>query len=340
MGEWDMTLKEIAEQTGYSVATVSRVLNGGAYRENSKAYEVIMEFAQANGYSRGSRSGRIVANLVPDISNPISAAIAKTIQQICKNAGLFLMIVNTNEDPKEESRALQVLAKLNLYGLIYSPVIENESQDFVSFKIGSEKERVPVVMIGRELPFASYDSVCINNVAGAFDAASYLLDRGVTDIAVIAGPRNTKPGRERLEGFFQAYRCRNLPSPPASRIFYGDFTTESGYLQAQAILRSNPRPQAVFPMNNLMTRGCLRAMIEAGVPIGPAQSGGMEMVSFDGDDLLDIVAPEAPYVQRPVEEMGRVAMNLLLNRVNRGSREASPIQHIELNPILKIPGKR
>ncbi len=335
-----MTLKEIAEQTGYSVATVSRVLNGGACKENSKAYEVITEFAQANGYSRGSRSGRIVANLVPDISNPISAAIAKTIQQICKNAGLFLIIVNTNEDPKEESRALQALAKLNLYGLIYSPVIENESQDFVSFKIGSEKERVPVVMIGRELPFASYDSVCINNVAGAFDATSYLLERGITDIAVIAGPRNTKPGRERLEGFFQAYRRRNIQPPPASRIFYGDFTTESGYVQAQAILRSSTRPQAIFPMNNLMTRGCLRAVMEARVPIGSGQSGAIEMVSFDGDDLLDIVAPDTPYVQRPVEEMGRVAMNLLLNRVNRGSREAYPIQHIELNPILKIPGKK
>ncbi len=335
-----MTLKEIAEQTGYSVATVSRVLNGGACKENSKAYEVITEFAQANGYSRGSRSGRIVANLVPDISNPISAAIAKTIQQICKNAGLFLIIVNTNEDPKEESRALQALAKLNLYGLIYSPVIENESQDFVSFKIGSEKERVPVVMIGRELPFASYDSVCINNVAGAFDATSYLLERGITDIAVIAGPRNTKPGRERLEGFFQAYRRRSIQPPPASRIFCGDFTTESGYVQAQAILRSSTRPQAIFPMNNLMTRGCLRAVMEAGVPIGSGQSGAIEMVSFDGDDLLDIVAPDTPYVQRPVEEMGRVAMNLLLNRVNRGSREAYPIQHIELNPILKIPGKK
>ena len=101
-----MTLKEIAEQTGYSVATVSRVLNGGAYKENSKTYAAITEFAQTNGYSRGSRNGRIVVNLVPDISNPISAAIAKTMQQICKNAGLFLMIVNTNEDSKEEARAL------------------------------------------------------------------------------------------------------------------------------------------------------------------------------------------------------------------------------------------
>ncbi|MCI8656442.1 MAG: LacI family transcriptional regulator [Oscillospiraceae bacterium] len=332
-----MTLKEIAEQTGYSVATVSRVLNGGAYNENSRTYAAIMEFVQSNGYSRGSRGGRIVANLIPDIANPISTAIAKTMQQICRGAGLSLVIVNTNEDPKEEAHALQALAKLNLYGMIYSPVIEDESQDFASFKLEGEKERVPVVMIGRELPFAAYDSVCINNVAGAFDATAYLLQKGITDIAVIAGPRNTKPGRERLEGFYQACRCFNV-QPKPGRIHYGDFTTESGYIQAREILRASPRPQAIFPMNNLMTRGCLRALMEARVSVSSSGNGDMEMVSFDGDDLLDIVAPDVPYVERPVEELGRVAMELLFNRAKRGGRDVLPVQYIKLTPILKIPG--
>lgn len=331
-----MTLKEIAAQTGYSIATVSRVINGtGNCSETSKTYQEIMQFVQVHGYRRSHKSSKLVAHVSPDIANPITVAITKTIQKICDREGLTLIILNTNESPEQEARVLKQLAKLDLYGLIYSPVSEMNSVDFVGYRMDRRNERVPIVLIGRELNFATYDSVYINNVAGAFSATRFLLQRGFRDIAVIAGPPNTKPGRERLEGFTKAFEYFNL-KPPAHRIMYGDFSMESGYRQTRAMLRSGSLPQAIFPMNNLMTRGCFKALTEANIPIGFGGSDEIAMVSFDGDEVLDALCARIPYVQRPVEELGHIAMDLLLSRA-QSERSDAPIQRIELNPNLYVP---
>lgn len=330
-----MTLKEIAAQTGYSLATVSRVLNGtGRYNEFTQAYQEITQFARVNGYSRTRRHSKLVAHIVPDIANPITLAITKTIQEICTSMGLTLIVVNTNENPGEEAAALQHISRLDLFGAIYSPVSEVESVDFVGYRAGRQNERIPVVLIGRELNFATYDSVYINNMAGAFSATRFLLQRGYRDIAAIAGPLNTKPGRERLEGFHKAFEYFGV-RPPDQRILYGDFTTESGYRQTCALLRSGTLPQAIFPMNNLMTRGCFKALKEANVPIG---FGGNEvaLISFDGDEMIEAMGVCLPYVQRPVSELGHIAMDLLVARV-QSEKANAPIQRIELNPTLYIP---
>lgn len=333
-----MTLKEIAEQTGYSIATVSRVLNGtGNSKESSKSYIEISEFARMNGYSRSQKPSGLVATIVPDIGNPITTAIIKTIQSICDKEGLSLIIVNTNESAEQESNALRHLTKLDLYGVVYSPVSETKSIDFISYKSGHRNVRAPVVLIGRELSFANYDSVYINNKAGAFDATKYLLKKGYLDIAVIAGPKDTKPGRERLEGFLKAYEYFDLTARP-DRILFGDFTTASGYHQTKAILRSGDLPEAIIPMNNLMTRGCYQALTEAKITVGMGE-GEMAMVSFDGDELLEAMGVEIPYIKRPTTEMGRIAMNLLFSRAGADNQNA-PIQRIELSPILTVPNKK
>lgn len=330
-----MTLKEIAAQTGYSVATVSRILNGtGRYNESSKAYQEITKFAQINGYTRNRGHSKLVAHIVPDIANPITLSISKVIQEICTSMGLTLLIISTNENPQEEAAALQHISKLDLYGAIYSPVSEVDSVDFVSYRAGRKNERIAVVLIGRELNFATYDSVYINNMAGAFSATRFLLQRGYRDIAAIAGPQSTKPGRERLEGFHKAFEYFGLPSSN-QRIFYGDFTAESGYQHTRALLRSGTLPQAIFPMNNLMTRGCFRALREANIPIGFGQNE-VALISFDGDEMIEAMGVSLPYVQRPVEELGRIAMDMLVARV-KSEKVNPPIQRIELNPNLYIP---
>lgn len=330
-----MTLKEIAEQTGYSVATVSRILNGsGRYNESTQAYRDITQFAQINGYSRSRKHSKLVAHIVPDIANPITLAITKTIQKICTSMGLTLIVVNTNEDPEEETAALQQISKLDLYGAIYSPVSEVDSVDFVGYRAGRQNERIPVVLIGRELNFATYDSVYINNMAGAFRASCFLLQRGYRDIAVIAGPSSTKPGRERLAGFRKAFEYFGL-QVPEQRIYHGDFTAESGYRHTCALLRSGSLPQAIFPMNNLMTRGCFQALREANIPIGFGKNK-VALISFDGDEMIEAMGVSMPYVQRPVSELGRIAMDLLVARV-KSENANTPIQRIELNPNLYIP---
>lgn len=328
-----MTLKEIAAKTGYSIATVSRVLNKSKpYSSSSKAYQEITRFAEEAGYQFPAPKGGLIAVVIPDIENPLFGAIVKTVQRLGREDGLDVIVVNTNESAEQEAHALRYLAGMKLFGMIYTPVSESESQDFI-VRDPRCHANVPVVLVDRDLRFASYDSVFINNVVGAFDATSYLLERGFRKIAVITGLLDTKPGHERLEGYRNAYEFHGL-QPQEELIFHGDFTVESGYRQTKAILQSPLRPNAIFSTNNLMTRGCLKALLEASVPVGVREEGGIALVSFDNDIILDVLDMDIPYVQRPMAEMGEIALDLLKKRARQPDSAAAPIQRIELNPTL------
>ena len=328
-----MTLKEIAAQTGYSIATFSRVLNKtGQYSTASKAYQEITRFAEEMGYKCAAKKGGLVAVVIPDIENPLFGAIVKTVQELGREDGLDVIVVNTNESAEQEAHALQYLAGINLFGMIYTPVSEVESREFM-VRDPRQHSGVPVVLVDRDLRFASYDSVFINNVVGAFDATSFLLERGFRDIAVITGRLDTKPGRERLEGYRNAYEFHGLTCPE-ELVFHGDFTVESGYRATKEILRVSPRPRAIFSTNNLMTRGCLKALMEAAIPIGTQEPDGIALASFDNDIILDVLDLDIPYVQRPMAEMGKIALELLKNRASQPEGHTASVQRIELNPTL------
>ena len=328
-----MTLKDIAAQTGYSIATVSRVLNkNGQYSSSSKAYQEITRFAEQTGYKGPASKGGLIAIVIPDIENPLFGAIVKTVQELGREDGLDVIVVNTNESAEQEAHALRYLATIKLFGMIYTPVSESGSQDFIVHD-PHRHSNVPVVLVDRDLRFASYDSVFINNVVGAFDATSYLLERGFRNIAIITGLLDTKPGHERLEGYRNAYEFHGL-QPPEELIFHGDFAVESGYRQTKAILQSPLRPNAIFSSNNLMTRGCLKALLEASVLIGTKDMDGIALASFDNDIILDVLDMDIPYVQRPMAEMGKIALELLKNRASQPDRTRAPVQRIELNPTL------
>ena len=165
-GRRAMTLKEIAAQTGYSIATVSRVLNKtGSTATASKAYQEITRFAEEMGYKCAAKKGGLVAVVIPDIENPLFGAIVKTVQELGREDGLDVIVVNTNESAEQEAHALTIPGGHgpNLFGMIYTPVSEVESREFM-VRDPRQHSGVPVILVDRDLRFASYDSVFINNV--------------------------------------------------------------------------------------------------------------------------------------------------------------------------------
>ena len=307
-----MTLKEISEKTGFSITTISRVMNRTGY-VNEETYRKVMEVAEAGGYFQKKKSSalnnNIVGVIVPDLSNPFFADVIKGIREVTETMHKEVIIMDTNEDFDAEKRALALMQSLKLCGLIITPLSDYG-------RGGDEIERtltdlnVPVVLVDRDVKNSAFDGVFINNTQGAFEITSYLIQKGYTRIAIISGPRYSKPGRERLKGYKNALEKYGI-EPDESLFFEGDFSLESGYSLAEEILKLEELPQAVFCCNNLMTMGCVKALATHKVKIGK----DIQLAGFDKLELIDQVLDlKIATVDRPTVEMGRAAAEILLQK--------------------------
>lgn len=307
-----MTLKEISEITGFSITTISRVMNRTGY-VNEETCRKIMEAAEEGGYFQKKKStimnNNIVGVIVPDLSNPFFGDVIKGIKQVTESMRKEVVIMDTCEDFQMERRALALMQSLKLCGLIITP-ISDCGQDGYEIEKMLIDLKVPVVLVDRDVKNSSFDGVFINNTQGAFEITSYLIQKGYTRIAIISGPRYSKPGRERLKGYKNALEKYGI-TPDEKLFFEGDFSLESGYALTEELLKLEQLPQAVFCCNNLMTMGCVKALATHKINIGK----DIKLAGFDKLDLIDQVLDlKAATVERPTIEMGRAAAEILLQK--------------------------
>lgn len=327
-----MTLKEIAQKSGVSITTVSRVINGMEH-VNDKTYKRVMEVASQGGYFRKKKNDKanVVAVVIPDLSNPFFISVIKGITQIMNEQSKDIVIMDTMESVTRERQALAAVSQMkNLCGLIITPVSDwGDAGYMVESRLNILE--IPIVLVDRDVKNSSYDGVFLNNILGAFQATEFLLNRGRRRVAIIAGPGYSKPGRERLKGYCNALEKYGI-ARDENLIYIGDFSTESGYRLAKQILELPERPDAIFTCNNAMTNGAVKALIEAG--IRPGIKGDICLAAFDEAQSVDILNLQVPVVTRPTVEMGRVAAEILLRRLGRHNEEEAG-RRIELLPTLR-----
>lgn len=303
------TIHDVASVAGLSSATVSRYLQGHHVRTADRIAEVIEELNfRPTPAARSLKSGTTgsIAVVVPDITNPYFAAVVKGVESISRQEDYHIFLYNTEEDGVREAAILADL-RGRVDGIILTPA--DESQAAVARLSATG---IPIVLLDRDIgDDALFDSVLIDNVEGARQAASYLLGLGHRDIGVISGPLDTTPGRTRHEGFLSVLDEAGVIPAPA-HIQVSDFREEGGYQSALRLLALEIPPSAMFVANNLMCIGVLRALhdMRAEVP------GEVSVVGFDDLQLAELLSPPLTVIGRPMEEQGALAIRLLLNRLN------------------------
>ncbi len=307
------TIKDVAKLAGISIATVSRVLNNSGYVKESTR-ERVMEAVSQLGYapniiarSLSRSSSDTIAVIIPDITNPFFSEAIRGITAVLNNTAFSLVFYNTNEDPHMEQRALESLQGRGIAGLIFAPEQENNPATAEHIR-KLQSAGIPTVLLDRDLIGVDCDRVLIDNVTGARRATESLLAAGHRYIAIIHGPENTTPGRERLQGWREAL-CDHGVIPAPELCFPGSFTYESGLEQSRAILADAPGVTAIFSCNNVMTLGCIKALRDAGLLI----PDDIALVGFDGLDST--LCGNISHVSRPTVEMGKEAVNILLQRI-------------------------
>ena len=187
---------------------------------------------------------------------------------------------------------------------------------------------MPVVTVDRSLAHTVMDKVEVDNLHGAFEAVEFLVQRGHTRIGLIAGVPNVSTSRERRQGYEEGLAAHNIPSR-AEYIRIGDYKQASGRVLAEELLALSAPPTALFVANNLMAVGAIEAIHQRNLKI----PGDVAVIGFDDLPWAEALDPPLTVIRQPVYEVGRVAAELLLKRLNDPKR---PATHLKLSPKLVI----
>ncbi len=310
-----MNQRDIAKIAGVSSATVSRVINKDK-KVSPKTAKKVLEVIKENGYVQNAMARNLrmantktIGYLVPDIKNPFFISMLSGFQEMCFKQGYDIIFENTAEDTEKENKALDTLLRYRVAGLLAVFVDTNNEyiESFVNMGI-------PVVMIDRKSTGAQKsDYLMIDNVQGMRQIVDHLASLGHTDIALIHGTKELTPGIERLEGFYEAMQQNGIPVNQAF-VVPGYFTEEGGYEAAERLLQLDKRPTAIIGSNNLTTMGVYEALVDSGVRI-PEE---ISIVGFDDFPFASYLQPPITVLKRPGISMGRVAAEMLLERIAKG----------------------
>ena len=323
-----VTLKDIADQLGLSVTTVSRALSGNG-RVKKETTDKVVELAEKSNYMVNSlaRSLRLsdtrsIGIVVPDISNNFFSNVIKGAQEVCHERGYMLMVCNSDENAHYEEEALKTLLEKQVSGLIVASVGSCP-------KIFSRypKNRLPVVYIDNVPTGAeNYDLVSIDNYTAALEFTRSVISRGYREIGMIAGPRKQSSGLMRYKGFVQALMDEGVELVP-EWIVESEFSLESGYENMKKILSGGKMPRAMLFANNKLAYGAVKASLEAGLRIPE----DMAVVSFDAFDHTGLVTPQIVSLNQPAEEIGRRACERIVEKLSGSDHQQ--VKHVFLKPF-------
>ena len=323
------TLVSIAERSGCSISTVSRVLSGNAakYRISQRTVARVTEEVKRCNYTpsllaKGLRTNRTdtIGLLIPNIENSFFAGVAGVVIRESRNYNYKVVVVDTQEDERNEQDGLSALL---VDGIVAAPCGSN-SELFASVQEGG----MPLVLIDRYLPDAGMLSyVTTDNYRGAVMATEYLLENGHRRIACIQGTPHSMPVRDRVRGFGDTLRAHGL----GDRIVVTgeDFSVQNGYLETKLALAQAERPTAIFALSNLILLGVVKAVHESGLRI----PDDISVVSFDDNMLFNYLDPAITCIGQPTDEIGTLAVKLLIRAVREPGAAPS---HLHLPPSLII----
>jgi LacI family transcriptional regulator, galactose operon repressor len=312
------TIVDVAREAGVSFTTVSHVLNGTRHVAEPTKQRVLAAIERLNyevnslAQSLKSDRSQTIGLLITDISNPFFTSLVRGVEDIANAAGYSIMLCNTDEDPEKELTYLRMLRRKRVDAILMAPT--GVPQPVVDRLIGLG---FPLVCFDRPPPGASCDNVLVDNVGGARQAVSHLIELGHRRVGVITGLAGVGTTDERLEGYMQAMADHGLPIDP-ELVRLGNSRLDGGYREMLALLDLPALPTAVFSTNNLMTLGVLGALQSRQVHV----PDDMAVVGFDDFEWAAVLRPRLTAVAQPTYEIGETAARMLIDRIEgRGTLE-------------------
>jgi LacI family transcriptional regulator len=322
------TMRDVADRTGVSFKTVSRVVNeeGGV---SPDLVERVAAAVQALGYrpdgrARHLRQGGLTTGaigfILVDVANPFFSSILRGIEEVARTNDTLVLAGSTDGLVEREEQLVEAFISRRVDGLIVVPSGSG---------VGALKTEIdrgtPVVFLDLEPSDSSVDLVRSDHRGGAVLATQHLLAHGHRDIAFVGDDPTIFSAGCRLDGFVEAATAAGI-TVPTHRIITGRHSSETWRTIVADHLRAPKPPTAIFTAQNFITVGATHALHDLGLQWEIAQIG------FDDVEMGDVVQPGISVVPQQPRVLGRRAAEQLFRRIH-GDR-TDPIHDIVESPVI------
>lgn len=303
------TLNDVARKVGVSVATVSYVLNDTG-SVSQKVREKVLIAVEQLGYrpnrkAQAMRTGftNSIGLILPDLTNPFFPELAQKVENAARNAGLTVLLFDTQNQKDAESEGFKMLEQHGVDGIIWCPVDSDTPT-------ANPQAKCPVVVIDRPIP--GYDIIQSDYRKGGCLLAGHALDLGHKNVGLLSGPANIESAKQRRQGFLEA--AENLSIQWDIEVPFSTSLSKEAIdaLQAGGV-------SMVVCADDLIAISAMRILEDSGLNV----PGDVSVVGFDNMPWSEYVKPKLTTINQPVGDIGSQAVVLLTEKIKNPEEQVA-----------------
>lgn len=326
-----INIKDVANAAGVAQSTVSRVMNNSGYVSH-KTQQKVLKAMKELGYSPSALAvsfsksqSRIIGFIVPDISVGYFGKLLFAADELASQNNYRMILCNSNENAEKERSAILNLLSYKVGGILIVPVENSPNADLINQILSTG---TPVVCLDKKMPGAQCDSIYIDNQNGAQELTQFALSKGHRDLRFLIYDDHPLVTASYISGVKKALTEHGL-SLPEEHIFKGtQIDACSEFVKKQYNVAS--RPSAFISFSSDFTVVCYRTLMTYNADI----PRDIDLLGYDEMKILTPFGYAISHSPNP-SEMGVLAMNMLLNRMER-TESPLPVQHVLLPTSVKI----
>lgn len=318
MNEGQATLKDLAENLGISISTVSRALKDHP-DVNSETKRKVLDLAKKLDYEPNllalnllKKSSNLIAVIVPKLSYHLYAMAISGIEGVVEKKGFHLLICQTNESYEKEVAILKELNAVRPAGFLIS--LASHTTQFEHL-MQLQRKNIPLVFFNRDCKEIEASKAIIDNKKAAYIAVEHLEKQGYKKIAFLGGPKNLQISNQRIEGFKKAVKELNI-TLNSKFVQHANFTREDAFAKTNLLLSEKSRPEAIIAYSDQMAISAILAIKKAGLSI----PGDIAIMGFNNEPGDQLMEPTLTSIDQPAFEMGKRAAQMLLEQID-GKKE-------------------
>jgi LacI family transcriptional regulator len=326
------TITDIARELNTTAATVSRALSNHP-RISDKTKKSVHLAASKLKYKRNRvasslRSGKthVIGVIIPSAEINFFGSVVHGIESIANTHGYTVLLYQSNESREYEEKGLETFLSARVDGILVS--LAKGTTDYSHFR-EIKSRGIPIVFFDRTHDDLGINSVVIDDYKGAYMATEHLISGGYKRIAHITGPLHLKNFHDRLNGYRDAIKAAGL-NFEESLVYKGNVSIESGREGVRYFMELPEPPDAIFATEDFTALGVMKELKERGIRI-PDQFG---VIGFANELFGEHITPTLSTVDQQTIQMGKSALNLLLELIEKKQATDGRVQKIILEPRI------
>ena len=314
-----MTIKDLSAQTGYSLGTISRVLNNHP-NVSEKARAVILKAVSESGFQLNANAkqlkqqhGNCILVVVKGTNNELFSQLVEAIQAHFASSKYPVVVDYQDEDANEAERGAQLCVEKKPLGIFFL----GGNQE--NFRESFGRIDVPCVLVttsAANWDFPNLSSVSIADMDACTDAMDALVELGHRQIAIVGGYlEHSDTSRLRFEGCLRSLRRHGISFDEKTDYVDGKYSYQDGYHGVQRLLESGKKYSAVFAVADVVAIGVIRALWDNGLRVPEDVS----VIGFDGLRLGDYLVPRLSSIHQSVPLLAQRSVEILTDCIENGA---------------------